>query len=187
MNSSFKSVPALIYDIISWCSLYKVIKKYFWIWIVFLVSDLEMFIRVIYVIQKLESLQEYLESWLPLKPWNVWLSENQWRKAEFTKVTALKTKTQANSCLKVTKKSKLQPLTMLFFVPSFIQPILWAPAFLYWGSRGKQNRNGLFLHVTYNQFCFQLSISARFSLSMSWGKHWFKGIISRASPSSLAL
>ena len=30
----------------------------------------------------------------------------------------------------------------------------------------------LFLHVTYNQFCFQFSSSAYFPLFTPWGKHW---------------
>ena len=34
-----------------------------------------------------------------------------------------------------------------------------------------------FLHVTYNQFCFQFSSSACFPLFTPWGKHWFVFVV----------
>ena len=35
----------------------------------------------------------------------------------------------------------------------------------------------LFLHVTYNQYCFQFCSSAYFPLFPPWGKHWFVVVV----------
>ena len=50
---------------------------------------------------------------------------------------------------------------------------------LHWqaGSLPLSPHGELFLHVTYNQFCFQFSSSAYFPLFKPWGKHWFVVVV----------